>query len=85
MMSAPVYLPPVGLMLGKASGRWTVGRPGAAPCQDPLEQCPRMPTTAADEPLLSLPCRVVVLESRPTDHPTAHSNLYILAGHENSY
>nr|XP_014343870.1 PREDICTED: mitogen-activated protein kinase kinase kinase kinase 5 isoform X2 [Latimeria chalumnae] len=29
--------------------------------------------------------RVVVLESRPTDHPTAHSNLYILAGHENSY
>ncbi|XP_029376335.1 mitogen-activated protein kinase kinase kinase kinase 3 isoform X6 [Echeneis naucrates] len=33
---------------------------------------------------LSLP-RVVVLESRPTDNPTAHSNLYILAGHENSY
>uniref|UniRef100_A0A8C5API9 Mitogen-activated protein kinase kinase kinase kinase n=1 Tax=Gadus morhua TaxID=8049 RepID=A0A8C5API9_GADMO len=31
-------------------------------------------------------CRgVVVLESRPTDNPTAHSNLYILAGHENSY
>ncbi|XP_034007853.1 mitogen-activated protein kinase kinase kinase kinase 3-like isoform X13 [Trematomus bernacchii] len=29
--------------------------------------------------------RVVVLESRPTDNPTAHSNLYILAGHENSY
>ncbi|CAG13229.1 unnamed protein product [Tetraodon nigroviridis] len=29
--------------------------------------------------------RVVVLESRPTDHPTALSNLYILAGHENSY
>ncbi|XP_066535082.1 mitogen-activated protein kinase kinase kinase kinase 5 [Hoplias malabaricus] len=29
--------------------------------------------------------RVVVLESRPTDHPTAFSNLYILAGHENSY
>lgn len=29
--------------------------------------------------------RVVVLESRPTDHPTAQSNLYILAGHENSY
>ncbi|XP_041960679.1 mitogen-activated protein kinase kinase kinase kinase 3 isoform X3 [Alosa sapidissima] len=29
--------------------------------------------------------RVVVLESRPTDDPTAHSNLYILAGHENSY
>ncbi|XP_046899454.1 mitogen-activated protein kinase kinase kinase kinase 3 isoform X1 [Hypomesus transpacificus] len=29
--------------------------------------------------------RVVVLESRPTDHPTEHSNLYILAGHENSY
>uniref|UniRef100_A0A669EVZ8 Mitogen-activated protein kinase kinase kinase kinase n=1 Tax=Oreochromis niloticus TaxID=8128 RepID=A0A669EVZ8_ORENI len=28
---------------------------------------------------------VVVLESRPTDNPTAHSNLYILAGHENSY
>ncbi|XP_034007852.1 mitogen-activated protein kinase kinase kinase kinase 3-like isoform X12 [Trematomus bernacchii] len=33
---------------------------------------------------LTLP-RVVVLESRPTDNPTAHSNLYILAGHENSY
>ncbi|XP_075564260.1 mitogen-activated protein kinase kinase kinase kinase 3 isoform X5 [Pelecanus crispus] len=29
--------------------------------------------------------RVVVLESRPTDNPTAKSNLYILAGHENSY
>ncbi|XP_017286034.1 mitogen-activated protein kinase kinase kinase kinase 3 isoform X2 [Kryptolebias marmoratus] len=29
--------------------------------------------------------RVVVLESRPIDNPTAHSNLYILAGHENSY
>ncbi|XP_034050869.1 mitogen-activated protein kinase kinase kinase kinase 5 isoform X4 [Thalassophryne amazonica] len=29
--------------------------------------------------------RVVVLESRPTDNPSAFSNLYILAGHENSY
>ncbi|KAJ8366043.1 hypothetical protein SKAU_G00148740 [Synaphobranchus kaupii] len=29
--------------------------------------------------------RVVVLESRPTDNPAAHSNLYTLAGHENSY
>ncbi|XP_024912417.1 mitogen-activated protein kinase kinase kinase kinase 5 isoform X4 [Cynoglossus semilaevis] len=29
--------------------------------------------------------RVVVLESRPTDNPTALSNLCILAGHENSY
>uniref|UniRef100_A0A8C0QQ85 Mitogen-activated protein kinase kinase kinase kinase n=2 Tax=Chelonoidis abingdonii TaxID=106734 RepID=A0A8C0QQ85_CHEAB len=29
--------------------------------------------------------RVVVLESKPTDHPMANSNLYILAGHENSY
>lgn len=29
--------------------------------------------------------RVVVLESKPTDDPTAQSNLYILAGHENSY
>ncbi|XP_062863547.1 mitogen-activated protein kinase kinase kinase kinase 3 isoform X1 [Trichomycterus rosablanca] len=29
--------------------------------------------------------RTVVLESRPTDNPTAQSNLYILAGHENSY
>ncbi|NWI68992.1 M4K5 kinase, partial [Todus mexicanus] len=28
---------------------------------------------------------LVVLESRPTENPTAHSNLYILAGHENSY
>ncbi|XP_058506769.1 mitogen-activated protein kinase kinase kinase kinase 3-like isoform X4 [Solea solea] len=38
----------------------------------------------AEDRGLSLP-RVVVLESRPTDNPTAHSNLYILAGHENSY
>uniref|UniRef100_A0A8C2DRX0 Mitogen-activated protein kinase kinase kinase kinase n=1 Tax=Cyprinus carpio TaxID=7962 RepID=A0A8C2DRX0_CYPCA len=29
--------------------------------------------------------RVVVLESKPTEDPTAQSNLYILAGHENSY
>uniref|UniRef100_A0A674AU34 Mitogen-activated protein kinase kinase kinase kinase n=1 Tax=Salmo trutta TaxID=8032 RepID=A0A674AU34_SALTR len=34
---------------------------------------------------ISLSNRVVVLESRPTDNPTALSNLYILAGHENSY
>lgn len=34
---------------------------------------------------LCVSCRVVVLESRPTDNPTALSNLYILAGHENSY
>ncbi|XP_034041353.1 mitogen-activated protein kinase kinase kinase kinase 3-like [Thalassophryne amazonica] len=38
----------------------------------------------AEDEGLSLP-RVVVLESRPTENPTAHSNLYILAGHENSY
>lgn len=38
----------------------------------------------AEDRGLTLP-RVVVLESRPTDNPTAHSNLYILAGHENSY
>ncbi|KAM3865338.1 mitogen-activated protein kinase kinase kinase kinase 3-like [Diretmus argenteus] len=29
--------------------------------------------------------RVVVLESRAPDNPTENSNLYILAGHENSY
>uniref|UniRef100_A0A672LGV3 Mitogen-activated protein kinase kinase kinase kinase n=1 Tax=Sinocyclocheilus grahami TaxID=75366 RepID=A0A672LGV3_SINGR len=29
--------------------------------------------------------RVVVLESKPTEDPTAQSNLYILAGHENTY
>uniref|UniRef100_A0A8C4WPK0 Mitogen-activated protein kinase kinase kinase kinase n=1 Tax=Eptatretus burgeri TaxID=7764 RepID=A0A8C4WPK0_EPTBU len=28
---------------------------------------------------------VVVLESRPTENPAAHSNLYILAGHESTY
>ncbi|KAM4607380.1 mitogen-activated protein kinase kinase kinase kinase 3-like [Polymixia lowei] len=44
----------------------------------------RDPKTEAGNRSLSLP-RVVVLESRPTDNPTAHSNLYILAGHENSY
>ncbi|XP_041352999.1 mitogen-activated protein kinase kinase kinase kinase 5-like isoform X2 [Gigantopelta aegis] len=29
--------------------------------------------------------RVIVLESRPTDSPTTNSNLYVLAGHENTY
>ncbi|XP_067130068.1 mitogen-activated protein kinase kinase kinase kinase 3-like isoform X2 [Centruroides vittatus] len=29
--------------------------------------------------------RVVVLESKPTDDPNSPSNVYILAGHENSY
>uniref|UniRef100_A0A8C1PBU5 non-specific serine/threonine protein kinase n=1 Tax=Cyprinus carpio TaxID=7962 RepID=A0A8C1PBU5_CYPCA len=33
----------------------------------------------------SLFLRVVVLESKPTEDPAAQSNLYILAGHENSY
>lgn len=34
---------------------------------------------------LSLFLRVVFLESRPTEDPSLASNLYILAGHENSY
>ncbi|CAG5132091.1 unnamed protein product, partial [Candidula unifasciata] len=29
--------------------------------------------------------RVICLESRPTDDPSASSNLYVLAGHENTY
>ncbi|XP_064603427.1 mitogen-activated protein kinase kinase kinase kinase 5-like isoform X2 [Liolophura sinensis] len=29
--------------------------------------------------------RVIVLESRPTEDPTANSNLYVLAGHENTF
>nr|XP_060614305.1 mitogen-activated protein kinase kinase kinase kinase 2 isoform X2 [Anolis sagrei ordinatus] len=29
--------------------------------------------------------RDIILESTPTDNPTAHSNLYILTGHESSY
>ncbi|XP_021367349.1 mitogen-activated protein kinase kinase kinase kinase 3-like isoform X8 [Mizuhopecten yessoensis] len=29
--------------------------------------------------------RVILLESRPTDDPTANSNLYVLAGHENMF
>ena len=41
--------------------------------------------TFAGVTLVSLSGRVVVLESRPTENPTALSNLYILAGHENSY
>uniref|UniRef100_A0A8C7V6U5 Mitogen-activated protein kinase kinase kinase kinase n=1 Tax=Oncorhynchus mykiss TaxID=8022 RepID=A0A8C7V6U5_ONCMY len=40
--------------------------------------------SSGQEGATNLP-RVVVLESRPTDNPTAASNLYILAGHENSY
>ncbi|KAM9559619.1 mitogen-activated protein kinase kinase kinase kinase 3-like isoform 36-T36 [Salvelinus alpinus] len=40
--------------------------------------------SSGQEGAANLP-RVVVLESRPTDNPTAASNLYILAGHENSY
>ncbi|GLD69596.1 mitogen-activated protein kinase kinase kinase kinase 3-like isoform X1, partial [Lates japonicus] len=51
-----------------------LGSDRRADCRDP----------DAEDRGLSLP-RVVVLESRPTDNPTAHSNLYILAGHENSY
>ncbi|XP_070833107.1 mitogen-activated protein kinase kinase kinase kinase 3-like isoform X5 [Chaetodon trifascialis] len=51
-----------------------LGSDRRADCRDP----------EAEERGLALP-RVVVLESRPTDNPTAHSNLYILAGHENSY
>ncbi|XP_040905214.1 mitogen-activated protein kinase kinase kinase kinase 3-like isoform X10 [Toxotes jaculatrix] len=51
-----------------------LGSDRRADCRDP----------EAEDRGLTLP-RVVVLESRPTDNPTAHSNLYILAGHENSY
>jgi hypothetical protein len=29
--------------------------------------------------------RVILLESRPTDTPSAESNLYVLAGHENNF
>ncbi|ESO93497.1 hypothetical protein LOTGIDRAFT_178509 [Lottia gigantea] len=29
--------------------------------------------------------RVIVLESRPTNDPSSNSNLYVLAGHENTY
>ena len=30
-------------------------------------------------------CRVVLIESRPSESPEADANLYILAGHENTY
>lgn len=40
--------------------------------------------TAAD-PTCEQAERIVVLESRATDTPTGPSNIYILAGHENSY
>ena len=30
-------------------------------------------------------CRVILLESRPTDSPSVESNLYVLAGHENNF
>lgn len=33
----------------------------------------------------SLPSRDIILESIPTDNPGAHSNLYILTGHQSSY
>lgn len=32
-----------------------------------------------------LPSRDIILESIPTDNPGAHSNLYILTGHQSSY
>lgn len=33
----------------------------------------------------SSPTRDIILESIPTDNPGAHSNLYILTGHQSSY
>lgn len=30
-------------------------------------------------------CRVILLESRPSDSPSVESNLYVLAGHENNF
>lgn len=36
-------------------------------------------------PPFSLPSRDIILESIPTDKPGAHSNLYILTGHQSSY
>lgn len=33
----------------------------------------------------SLASRDIILESIPTDNPGAHSNLYILTGHQSSY
>lgn len=40
--------------------------------------------TAAD-PTCEQAERIVVLESRATEEPCGRSNIYILAGHENSY
>uniref|UniRef100_A0AAR2M4P0 Mitogen-activated protein kinase kinase kinase kinase n=1 Tax=Pygocentrus nattereri TaxID=42514 RepID=A0AAR2M4P0_PYGNA len=58
---------------------------GSVVClQDSVLSTPSLPTLTWIF-LLKNPMKVVVLESRPTDNPTALSNLYILAGHENSY
>ncbi|KAK2185433.1 hypothetical protein NP493_236g01001 [Ridgeia piscesae] len=35
--------------------------------------------------LLGSDNRVILLDSRPTDSPTAPPNLYVLAGHENTF
>ena len=40
---------------------------------------------SASSIVCSLIHRVVCLESRPTNDQTAHSSLYVLAGHENTY
>lgn len=48
--------------------------------------CPSgFPALLTSGPLSSTPSRDIILESIPTDNPEAHSNLYILTGHQSSY
>lgn len=76
-------------------------RPGSSECLGPTGRKDVVPQPPLQMPLrpdgraqvssclahlwFSLPSRDIILESIPTDNPGAHSNLYILTGHQSSY